>query len=45
MITIIDYEMGNLRSVAKAFESLGFTVRVSSDPADVKSTDKRNNFV
>ena len=40
MITIIDYEMGNLRSVEKAFESLGFAVRVSADPADVATTDK-----
>lgn len=40
MITIIDYEMGNLRSVAKAFETLGFAARVSSDPADLLNTDK-----
>ncbi len=40
MITIIDYEMGNLRSVAKAFENLGFAARVSSNPADLKATDK-----
>jgi glutamine amidotransferase len=40
MITIIDYEMGNLRSVAKAFENLGFTARVSSNPADLAETDK-----
>lgn len=40
MITIIDYEMGNLRSVEKAFESLGFEVRVSADPNDIKSADK-----
>ncbi len=40
MINIIDYEMGNLRSVEKAFESLGFTARVSADPKDIKSADK-----
>jgi len=40
MITIIDYEMGNLRSVAKAFENLGFAARVSSNPADLKDSDK-----
>jgi glutamine amidotransferase len=40
MITIIDYEMGNLRSVAKAFENLGFDARVSSDPTDLRTTDK-----
>ena len=40
MINIIDYEMGNLRSVAKAFESLGFAVRISANPDDITSADK-----
>jgi glutamine amidotransferase len=40
MITIIDYEMGNLRSVEKAFEKLGHVVRVSSNPEDLLATDK-----
>lgn len=40
MINIIDYEMGNLRSVEKAFESLGFDVRVSADPKDIETADK-----
>ncbi|MDA3902494.1 MAG: imidazole glycerol phosphate synthase subunit HisH [Desulfuromusa sp.] len=40
MINIIDYEMGNLRSVAKAFEKLGFAVRVSADPNDINTADK-----
>lgn len=40
MINIIDYEMGNLRSVAKAFESLGFAARVSADPKDIETADK-----
>ncbi len=40
MINIIDYEMGNLRSVAKAFEKLGFAARVSNNPADIDSADK-----
>ncbi len=40
MINIIDYEMGNLRSVAKAFESLGYPVRVSADPKDIATADK-----
>lgn len=40
MITIIDYEMGNLRSVEKAFEKLGFTARVSNKPNDLLDTDK-----
>lgn len=40
MITIIDYEMGNLRSVEKAFEKLGYAARVSNNPADLLDTDK-----
>jgi len=40
MITIIDYEMGNLRSVEKAFEKLGFDARVSNNPNDLLTTDK-----
>ena len=32
--------MGNLRSVEKAFESLGFAVRVSADPRDITTADK-----
>jgi imidazole glycerol-phosphate synthase subunit HisH len=31
MITIVDYGMGNIRSVEKAFEHVGASVRVSSD--------------
>ena len=40
MIVIIDYGMGNLRSVSKALESLGDSVRVSSDPQDVARAEK-----
>jgi len=40
MIVIIDYEMGNLRSVEKAFEKLGFAARVSADPKDIGIADK-----
>ena len=36
MILLIDYGMGNLRSVEKALERVGARVRVSSDPADVE---------
>jgi glutamine amidotransferase len=39
MITIIDYGMGNLRSVEKAFEKVGADVNVSRDPDDVRSAD------
>ncbi len=40
MIVVIDYGMGNLRSVSKALESLGASVRVSSDPREVASAAK-----
>jgi imidazole glycerol-phosphate synthase subunit HisH len=33
MIAIIDYDMGNLRSVQKAFERVGHTAKITSDPA------------
>lgn len=33
MIAIIDYEMGNLRSVQKAFERVGHKAVITSDPA------------
>ncbi len=35
MITVVDYGMGNLRSVAKALEKVGLNIKVSSDPNDV----------
>ena len=40
MLTVIDYGMGNLHSVAKALEKAGGSVTVSSDPADVARADK-----
>ncbi len=40
MITIIDYGMGNLRSVQKAFEKIGHSAIVSSDPAQVAAAEK-----
>ncbi len=40
MIVVVDYGMGNLRSVSKALESLGTSVRVSSDPHDVAQAEK-----
>jgi imidazole glycerol-phosphate synthase subunit HisH len=33
LIAIIDYEMGNLRSVQKAFERVGHSAAITSDPA------------
>ena len=40
MIVVVDYGMGNLRSVSKALESLGASVRVSSHPKDVVEAEK-----
>jgi imidazole glycerol-phosphate synthase subunit HisH len=35
VISIIDYGVGNLRSVQKALEALGFEVKITSDPQEV----------
>jgi glutamine amidotransferase len=40
MIAIIDYGMGNLRSVQKAFEKVGQQAVVTSDPARVAAAAK-----
>lgn len=40
MITIIDYQMGNLRSVQKACESVGVAARISSDPLEIAASEK-----
>jgi glutamine amidotransferase len=39
-IAIIDYGMGNLRSVQKGFEKVGFQAVITSDPAVVASAKK-----
>lgn len=35
MIVIVDYGMGNLRSVHKAFEAVGAEAKVSSNPSEI----------
>ena len=40
MIAIIDYGMGNLRSVQKAFEFLGFEAIITQDPKEILKADK-----
>jgi len=40
MIAVIDYGMGNLRSVQKGFEKVGHQATVTSDPADVDRAHK-----
>src|SRR6185295_8972299 len=40
MIAIIDYEMGNLRSVQKALERVGHSATITSDPAVLADAEK-----
>lgn len=40
MIAIVNYEMGNLRSVQKAFEQVGHAAEVTDDPAAIAAADK-----
>jgi glutamine amidotransferase len=40
MIVIVDYGMGNLRSVQKGFEKIGQTATVTSDPDIIRSASK-----
>ncbi len=40
MIVVVDYGMGNLKSVSKALETLGASVSVSSDPVSIERADK-----
>lgn len=39
MIAIIDYGVGNLRSVEKALQYIGLNAAVTSDPAEIRSAD------
>ncbi len=39
-IVIVDYGMGNLRSVQKAFEKVGFAAVISEDPVLIQNADK-----
>ncbi len=40
MIAIIDYQMGNLRSVQKGFERVGFEAEITSDPQRLAAAEK-----
>lgn len=40
MIAIVDYGMGNLRSVQKALQKLGYEAEITSDPEAVLQADK-----
>ncbi|HSG31965.1 MAG TPA: imidazole glycerol phosphate synthase subunit HisH [Thermodesulfobacteriota bacterium] len=39
MIAIVDYGMGNLRSVSKAFESQGFSSKITNDSDTIMSSN------
>lgn len=39
MLAIIDYGMGNLRSVEKALESLGYKTKITGDFNDIKNSE------
>ncbi|MBV9462884.1 MAG: imidazole glycerol phosphate synthase subunit HisH [Verrucomicrobiae bacterium] len=40
MVVVVDYGMGNIRSVSKAFEACGAEVKVSSDPKDLEAAER-----
>ena len=40
IIAIIDYDMGNLKSVAKAFEAVGADVRITRDPKLLQEAER-----
>ena len=40
MIAIVDYGMGNLRSVQKAFEFLGHTAKITDRATDLKDAKR-----
>lgn len=40
MITMIDYGMGNLRSVAKALETLGLACEITADPERIAAAER-----
>lgn len=40
MLAIIDYQMGNLRSVQKGFEAVGHEAHITSSPQDILNADR-----
>lgn len=40
LISIVDYGMGNLRSVQKSFERIGASTRIVADPAQLKDAQR-----
>lgn len=39
MITIVDYNVGNLPSVQKAFQAVGYETLITSDPEEIAAAD------
>lgn len=39
-VTIVDYQMGNLRSVQKGFEKVGHTATITSDPHEIAAAKR-----
>ena len=40
MLAIVDYQMGNLRSVQKGFERVGADAVITGDPSEIAAADK-----
>ena len=40
MITIVDYQMGNLRSVQKGIERVGGEARISADAGEIRDAER-----
>ena len=40
MLAIIDYQMGNLRSVQKGFEKVSHEATITSDAAEIAAADE-----
>ncbi len=40
MITIVDYEAGNLTSVRRALDHLGVPAKISADPTEIENAEK-----
>ena len=39
MITVVDYGLGNIKSVSRALAKIGADVRVSAAPSDINNSD------
>lgn len=40
MISVIDYGMGNIKSVSKALEAVGAQIKITQNPEDIKKNQK-----